>query len=412
MSIDIAPDNCLGFSGLYCSPTTSGYIFKYIINNNGYSLENLTYTDNELSDTWSQVPNFNVDLNGSQLLKIDLGNSLMFYQRISSTGQFVELLPRSNEMGEFKHIFIIKVPLQAGQEINGTFQELPLKPIDGSFIQRINIRLKQIDNFDEILKILNSSGQINSLRFAPGSWLGFGGLYYHRSNSKILNLEYIIDEVAYNAPNLERKEQEINFYELNVVPPFNINVTGSEILVIDLGNTFMFYQQLDDEFIELLPRRNQPSLEATIYILKIPLLDEREINGRFQELPLKPIDSFFINRIHELRVNTFDELLGVLNRQPETVLSSSGIYDTFRKFESFTFRNSRVLVGEFYDPSKFKFKSKSRVFKNAGIFLRKIHDISRPNSITRNKECQHLFRKERRNSTVLSIQHSIRVNRT
>ena len=107
-----------------------------------------------------------------------------------------------------------------------------------------------------------------SITIAPNSWPGFGGLYYGRPAPMDieLDLDYIINNVFYIAYTLDEDIEGRNLNNMTLISPFNVDPNGSQILLIDFLNTFMFYQRLSNgRFVELLPRREQP-LSRSIHL--------------------------------------------------------------------------------------------------------------------------------------------------
>lgn len=154
--ITIGPDSWPGFQGLYYHfAQLSGPlpIYFYIINDIIYESENLS---SERQPDFQQIhnfPPFNISTNGSKILAVVMGYNIMLYQQLPN-GQFVELLPRSGEYGQFEDADILLVPLPNGRPMRNRFPILPLSEIDASI--RNDLFNNNPSNLDEVLIILNS----------------------------------------------------------------------------------------------------------------------------------------------------------------------------------------------------------------------------------------------------------------
>ena len=311
-------------------------LYTYLINGNVYYGYNLQQ-DEEVIVSNTPIPSFNVDPNGSQLLAIRLGAVDMIYQ-LTSSGRFVELIPRQPNPELIRTISALEVPLSNGDR-------MPLREIYPWVIQLEGRRLylNRITDYDQILAILNertpiapqgtmppvapiiedhalymplifeSEPEQRMITIASNSWPGFGGLYHHDDG----HFAYIINNVVYDR-NLER-DHDLSFNQVvpswNLVPPFEVDTEGSDILLIESlqGHRYMLYQRRDGRFIELLPR--QPgSFDA--YGISSPAIPSPD--GAVQ---LEPISPHILNRLNS-QPATYDQILDSLNAPRSTYQSS------------------------------------------------------------------------------------------
>lgn len=123
----------------------------------------------------------------------------------------------------------------------------------------------------------------------------------------------------YDAYNLERFDS-INMPEDYQVADLYIDPNGSQILVLETSQGFVYYQQLSNgEFVDITPERlelNDAHYES-IHILEVMLPDGQEINGVFERLPLRVIDNDTITRFKQyfrpLNNDSYNQMLAILN---------------------------------------------------------------------------------------------------
>lgn len=197
------------------------------------------------------------------------------------------------------------------------------------------------------------------LTIKPGSWSEFEG-FYVSSDVEHADYDYIVGDAVYHPDTLERagayfvsKGSEGRFEPATpddvltsrtsfLVPPFTINRDGSEMLVIQVQDEMMIYQQLSNRsFVELLPRyrdgvevhkfgnvwhtfHNGPPRKiewgriSGIYILQVPLPGGKEVKGFFQRLPLSKLNPNIIellnrNGIRQGEIPDFNKITRILN---------------------------------------------------------------------------------------------------
>lgn len=142
----------------------------------------------------------------------------------------------------------------------------------------------------------------NLLIVSPKSWPEFGGLYFcqYRDGDGESSYSYIVGDVVYDPYDLCRmigydgeefiRSDEIIQYD-QLVPAFTIDLSGSELLVIQTRDDLMIYQQLSSgSFIELLPRQDEYEEIICICKLQVPLPGGKEVNKIFQRLPLRELN--------------------------------------------------------------------------------------------------------------------------
>jgi hypothetical protein len=128
------------------------------------------------------------------------------------------------------------------------------------------------------------------LSIEPGYFPGFQGLYYYFRPSDgwgLTGIEYfyLIDDIIYNAENFSRVNMSIDelLADGKVLPSFDIDPNGSQILGIDIEYSIMLYQKHSDgTFRKLL---ENPDVYTDRYggssykikILRIPSQDNQEI---------------------------------------------------------------------------------------------------------------------------------------
>jgi hypothetical protein len=161
MSLHIYENSWPGFQGLYSNNHRGNYFHYYKINDRVYDAKTLARVNVNLRVTSQYMP-FDIDTNGSEILIVVLKEERSLetipYQQLSN-GEFKELIPSSPEeqmFGKIHQVYSLKVPLPNGQEINGVFQSLPLRPLDDA-IERLLSRFESQDVYEhQILEFLNS----------------------------------------------------------------------------------------------------------------------------------------------------------------------------------------------------------------------------------------------------------------
>ena len=170
-----------------------------------------------------------------------------------------------------------------------------------------------------------------SITIGPNAWPGFTGLFYLNGRFR-----YIINNAVYYETDLRRhvilgSRVDLDYVLTHgeLVPAFNIDPQGSEILIIQFEDKDMLYQQQSDgQFVELLPRQGNFLGDEMIdfKILKIPLPNGIDLDGQFEVLPLHPIDNTIVEerRIYGEVLNidttppiTYDQVLHSLNNPQE-----------------------------------------------------------------------------------------------
>lgn len=164
------------------------------------------------------------------------------------------------------------------------------------------------------------------LTIEPNSWPGFRGLFV-----KDDLFRYVVNDHIYKARNLllagkKLRNGEIMEYTLDYIldndeyreyPSFNIDVNGSEILVLYMGVNSMLYQQLaNGQFIELMPRQAQYQEILDIFTIQVPLPGGRQENYKLPKLDLRKLDlsiitDFMNNQTEEH--SDLDQILRILN---------------------------------------------------------------------------------------------------
>ena len=199
-----------------------------------------------------------------------------------------------------------------------------------------------------------------SITIAPNSWPGFSGLYYLDTF-----FDYIINDHAYDGYNLVQRSAAVDIDEIltdwDLVPPFNVDTHGSQILVLNMGDIYMFYQQqYNGQFVELIPRQSNVEISSRINsnILKIPLPNGQLVleTFAFQELPLREIDELLMERIENevdgIIPNNFDQILALLNAPelPESArLSETLSQSRYIQPAQVTQVNENTLMRESYE---------------------------------------------------------------
>ena len=167
----IGKDSWEGFQGMFVYYNECGLIgYYYKINGSYYDATSLVQEDvddNSYHSGCDLMDSFTIDPNGSKILVINISGQGLLYQQLSSK-VFIEILPITEEedrvTGELEEApYTLKVPLPNGQEINGVFQKLLLKPIDEMIIGKIDNYMYDEETGEnrevietEVLKILNS----------------------------------------------------------------------------------------------------------------------------------------------------------------------------------------------------------------------------------------------------------------
>ena len=151
------------------------------------------------------------------------------------------------------------------------------------------------------------------ITIAPNSWPGFGGLYHSPGEE----FSYIINNRVYNI-NLERyNDDEINniVTNWNLVPSFEVDPQGSDILIIESYNKYMLYQKRSNGlFVELIPRMDsEPFARSEVSLIKIPFPNGWETDNIFMTIELEQIDDTIFNRLNNIS-GTYDEILSLLNQ--------------------------------------------------------------------------------------------------
>lgn len=155
-----------------------------------------------------------------------------------------------------------------------------------------------------------------SITIGHNAWSGFQGLYYLDGN-----FGYVINRRSYDGYILIRHGENIDDVDWSSVSSFNIDPQGSQVLAVinsDFDAQYMLFQQRSNgQFVELTGQRNFSFTRAQTRILKVPLPNGREINDRFEELPLQPIDESIIQRIRNRSdPMSSEQILYSLNNAP------------------------------------------------------------------------------------------------
>jgi hypothetical protein len=155
------------------------------------------------------------------------------------------------------------------------------------------------------------------ITISPNTWPGFGGLYYNNNDG---DFDYIIHSLVYNTDLVRTDQYTVNeVLAWSLVPSFEVDPRGSNILVIESDDRYMLYQQIDGLFVELLARQPGFFIPNTIYMLLTPSNDRIEVDDQYSAIQLDEINESILNRLgqqldelsHESL--TYDQLLNILN---------------------------------------------------------------------------------------------------
>lgn len=353
--ITIGPNAWTGFQGLYYSET----VINYMINNRVYdsqSLEREEYPTQEVLNTWSLVPSFQVDPQGSRILWLESENKYMLYQK--QNGRYVELIPR--QLGSFSNClaFIVRIPLPNGYEVDGYFQEMELEEISDSLELRVS---SNYNTYDELLDILNRE----SITIAPNLWPGFQGLYFGRREFVI----YSINNLLYTCDLVRDTTNTLEGFEL--VLPFEVNLNGSAILMLLSTDDYMLYQERDGIFVELVPRFHESFVLNEVFVLSIPKPYSVEEDEIFPAMPLRVIENTILNRFREGldelsdEIVNYDQILNLLNpgqvTNPEQI--NVKLFDNRLSYEALVSRlyNLPIKIPEYLNGKRLNFISFSQI---------------------------------------------------
>ena len=134
------------------------------------------------------------------------------------------------------------------------------------------------------------------ITIAPNSWPGFGGLYKFNA---VAIFSYVINNVVYNADlEYDRHNRAYRILDSHtLVPPFEVDPEGSELLYMSAGNMSMIYQRRSNgRFVELTPRQPGFIGRYLIMTLEIPLPNGQAVDGQFPAIELEPIEEEIYDR--------------------------------------------------------------------------------------------------------------------
>lgn len=152
---------------------------------------------------------------------------------------------------------------------------------------------------------------------------------------------YIINDVVYEAETLDQSGESsivgmfmptesneiIDRYE--EVPPLNIDPNGSQLLIIQMRDEaidLIYQQQSDCRFIQLTDwaELDFPYNINDVKILDVPLPNGRDIDGTFEKLPLRELDTSIVDELLRKRNRretiSLNQILEFLNPQTEPLI--------------------------------------------------------------------------------------------